>query len=343
MSEANLQVLPQSSGGNTGGGAIVDLEFGSAADLRRKLDAMKQKLNLTREFFREVMQPGVDYGIIPGTDKPTLYKPGAEGLCEFYNLAPTIGGKVEDKNHETGYYSVDITIRLIHRNTGSIIAEGVGHANTYENRYRWRWYSDYKLPKGLDKASLFTEERDEWKNGRKTGNTYTMYRVENDDMHSIWNTVLKMAKKRALVDAVLSATRSSGIFAQTEEELDAYLNGNDPEEEAEGSVTTRKSTSPTKTTKSATAGRSASGSKPNGSFSEKNRAFDLAKQFNGGTMDWKWLTDRAVEALGRSIGKVVQDVADNEWKQVADYLEQYGSGDIGSDDIDFDDLPEDLR
>ncbi|WP_410771010.1 hypothetical protein [Fontibacillus sp. BL9] len=340
MSEGNLTVMPQPSGGNAGGGAIVDLEFGSAADLRRKLDAMKQKLNLTKEFFREVMQEGVDYGTIPGTDKPTLYKPGAEGLCEFYNLAPTVASKVEDKNHETGYYAIDITIRLIHRGTGSIIAEGVGHANTYESRYRWRWYSEYKLPKGIDKSTLFKEERDEWKNGRKTGNTYTMYRMENDDMHSIWNTVLKMAKKRALVDAVLSATRSSGIFSQTEDELNAYLNGNDPEAgDQEGHVTTRKASQSTQTSRSTTS-RQSGGSN---SFSDKNRAFDQAKQFNGGTMDWKWLTERAVEALGRPIAKVVQDVADNEWKQVADYLEQYGAGGSDPGGIDFNDLPEDMR
>ncbi|GIO36245.1 hypothetical protein J41TS12_11060 [Paenibacillus antibioticophila] len=336
MSEGNLTVLPQSSGGSAGGGAIVDLEFGSAADLRKKLDAMKQKLNLTREFFREVMQEGVDYGTIPGTDKPTLYKPGAEGLCEFYNLAPTVASKVEDKNHETGYYAIDITIRLIHRGTGSIIAEGVGHANTYESRYRWRWYSDYKLPKGVDKDSLYKEERDEWKNGRKTGNTYTMYRMENDDMHSIWNTVLKMAKKRALVDAVLSATRSSGIFSQTEDELNAYLNGEDPEAEPEGNAptTTRRQSNTTRTTSNASS-RSNAGSE---GANAKNRAFELAKDFNGGNMDWKWLGERASEALGRHIQKVVTDVQPNEWKVVVEYLEQYGQNEIS-----FQDLPEDMR
>jgi hypothetical protein len=328
--------MPQSSGGSTGGGAIVDLEFGSAADLRKKLDSMKQKLNLTKEFFREVMQEGVDYGTIPGTDKKTLFKPGAEGLCEFYNMAPIIASRLEDKNLDTGYYAVDITIRLVHRVTGSVIAEGVGHANTYENRYRWRWYSDYKLPKGIDRESLYKEERDEWKSGRRTGNTYTMYRLENDDMHSIWNTVLKMAKKRALVDAVLSATRSSGIFAQSEEELEAYLNGVDPEGEPEGNAptTTRRQSNPSRTTSSASSRSNASsdGSNP------KNRAFELAKDFNGGNMDWKWLGERASEALGRNIQKVVTDVQPNEWKAVVEYLEQYGQGDIN-----FDDLPEDMR
>jgi len=41
----------------------------------------------------------------------------------------------------------------------------------------------------------------------------------NQDPYSIVNTLLKMAKKRALIDAVLSATRSSGIFTQDAEDL----------------------------------------------------------------------------------------------------------------------------
>lgn len=332
MSEANLQVLPPSSGGNAGGGAIVDFEFGSAADLRKKLDSMKQKLNLTREFFREVMKEGIDYGTIPGTDKRTLLKPGAEGLCEFYNLAPTIAEKVEDKSHETGYYAVDITLRLIHRGSGSIIAEGLGHANTFESRYRWRWVSEKDLPKGLDPQDLISKER----NGRY-GN-FVQYRIENDDMHSIWNTVLKMAKKRALVDAVLSATRSSGIFAQPEDELDAYLNGHDPDGDPEGAPPPRRPSNPSRNTQSQGTGRS-SGTGSSGGNNDKNRAFDLAKQLNGGNMDWKWLGERASEVLGRPIQKVVSDVQPNEWRSVVEYLEQYGQG----DDINFDDLPEDLR
>lgn len=332
MNEANLQVLPQSSGGNTGGGAIVDLEFGSATDLRRKLDSMKQKLNLTREFFKEVMQEGVDYGIIPGTDKPALYKAGAEGLCEFYNLAPTIASKVEDKNHDTGYYAVDVTIRLIHRGTGSIIAEGVGHANTYESRYRWRWVSEKDIPKGMSKDDLVSKER----NGQY--GKFVQFRIENDDMHSIWNTVLKMSKKRALVDAVLSATRSSGIFAQTQEELEAYLQGDDPEGDPEGN---RPAAAPRQTSSNRGTGsssRSTGGNYSNGGANAKNRAFELAKDLNGGAMDWKWLGERASEALGRPIQKVVADVKADEWNTVVGYLEQYGQGDINLDDI-----PEDLR
>jgi hypothetical protein len=45
-------------------------------------------------------------------------------------------------------------------------------------------------------------------------------KYKHQDGFTICNTILKMAKKRALVDAVLSATRSSGIFTQDVEDLD---------------------------------------------------------------------------------------------------------------------------
>lgn len=45
-------------------------------------------------------------------------------------------------------------------------------------------------------------------------------KYRQQDGYTISNTVLKMAKKRALVDAVLSATRSSGLFTQDVEDMD---------------------------------------------------------------------------------------------------------------------------
>ncbi|HEY8343253.1 MAG TPA: hypothetical protein VIK75_09740 [Calditerricola sp.] len=44
-------------------------------------------------------------------------------------------------------------------------------------------------------------------------------RYRNQDPYTLVNTVLKMAKKRALVDATLSATRSSGLFVQDVEDI----------------------------------------------------------------------------------------------------------------------------
>lgn len=312
MNEVTV-IQPQASSGHASGGAIIDYEFGSATDLRKKLADMKQKLNLTKEFFREVMQEGVDYGIIPGTDKPTLLKPGAEGLCEFYNFAPTIASKVEDKNFETGYYGVDITIRLIHRGSGAIIGEGVGHANTFESRYRWRWVSEKDIPKGVDKDDLVKKER-----SGKYG-AYQSYRMENDDMHSIWNTVLKMAKKRALVDATLAATRSSGIFTQTEQELEAYLAGEDPDGEGENPAQSKVQQQNTQSRQTSNRSSGTGNSGQSGNVVQKNRVLDLMKK---AALDWNSLAKEATIALNRDIKKVVSDIqTDADWKTVGDHLE----------------------
>ena len=198
--------------------AIVEV-YDSPQDMARKLANMKQMLELTHKFFREVMISGQDYGIIQGTDKPTLLKPGAEKLSEFYGYAPTIRQIEEEKDIQTGFYRARVTVSLVHKRTGVIIADGVGEANTYEGRYRYRWVPEWKLPKGIDTSSLVSEQR---KN--KKGETYMAYRIENEDPWTLWNTVLKMAKKRALVDAVLSATRSSGIFTQDVEDLQEWVN-----------------------------------------------------------------------------------------------------------------------
>lgn len=47
---------------------------------------------------------------------------------------------------------------------------------------------------------------------------------QQQDPYTIVNTVLKMAKKRALIDAVLSATRSSGLFTQDIEDFPKQTN-----------------------------------------------------------------------------------------------------------------------
>jgi len=216
--------------------AVVQLDTGSSQDMALRLADMETKLGLVHQFFKKVMEKDVDYGTIPGTPKPSLYKPGAEKLCELYNFAITIAEKDEEKDIKTGYYRVRIVVRLVHRATGTVVAEGIGEASSYESKYRYRWVYERDVPRGVDKDSLLSKEF-EGRNG-----PYYKYRVENADLFDQWNTVLKMAKKRALVDATLSATRSSGIFSQAEDELDAWIEGEfeevqDGQEQPEGQGT----------------------------------------------------------------------------------------------------------
>lgn len=195
------------------------LHGNSAQEMSAHLVEVKKTLDVVQTFFKEVMVKGEDYGVIPGTDKPALLKPGAEKLCELYGYAPTMRDKEIARDVESGFYEATVTMALVSRKTGEMVAEGVGSANTHESRYRYRWVFDNQIPKGINKADLVSEER----KSKKTGKSWTMYRIENADPWSLWNTVLKMAKKRALVDVALSATRSSGLFTQDPEAFDKWV------------------------------------------------------------------------------------------------------------------------
>jgi hypothetical protein len=333
-----VQVIPAGGTGGNTSGAIVDIEFGSVSEFQKRMLDMKAKLDFMGIFFKEVMVKDEDYGVIPGTNKPTLYKPGAEKLCELYGFAAIIKSREEEKNYDDGYYRAILTIQLVHRSTGTIVGEGVGECSSYESKYRFRWVSEYKVPSHISKEDLLFEEKDEWKDGVKTNNKYKQYRIPNDDLFSQWNTVLKMAHKRALTGVTLQCTRSSGIFMQDEAEMDEYAGV--PEEDRKRTRGAQGRTANASNGKAA--GGTTGGTSTGASVAGKNKALELTKQANGGSMDWKWLTDRAAEALNRTIGKVITDVKDAEWSTVVGYIETYISADNGETDDD-NNIPPDLR
>ena len=216
MSNGALATTEQKSGG------IMDMS-GTTMDMAARLADMSNKLDLVKTFFKTQMIKDIDYGIIPGTDKPALYKPGAEKLCALYGFSQRVLGKVETRDLATGYYLSEVTVQLTHAASGIIVADGVGECSSYESKYRYRWVFESDIPKNIDKSGLVSKTFE----SKKTGKEYTRYRLENPDLIDQWNTVLKMAKKRALVDATLAATRTSGMFCQTEGELDAWLDSDE--------------------------------------------------------------------------------------------------------------------
>ena len=192
----------------------------------------KARLQNLKNFFAEMMVYTTDgrgdYGILPGTTAVALYKPGAEKLCEFYRLVqrPTITHRREDWG--AGFFHYEAQVDLLSRDSGQIMGTGIGSCNSMESRYRWRT-AKLKCPKcqgetifvskkeGPDKGSFFC-----WQAKGGCGATYPaddpaitgqeLGRVENDDPYSLVNTILKMSKKRALVDGVVSITRSAGLL-----------------------------------------------------------------------------------------------------------------------------------
>lgn len=193
---------------------------------------IKVRIEELQKFVGDYMIEGEDYGTIPGTAKPTLYKSGAEKLCDVYGFQRLFQTMNRVEDWDRGLFHYEIRADLVDSRTGLTVAQGLGSANTMEARYRWR-KEERKCPSCQEPAIIKGKEEfgggwicwkkkggcgaafDDWDESimsQKTG------RIENDDPYTLVNTILKMAKKRALVDAVLSATRSSGLFTQDMED-----------------------------------------------------------------------------------------------------------------------------
>jgi len=199
------------------------------------LQLAKQRLKEFQEFVREYLREGEDYGTIPGTPKPTLYKPGADKLCELYGLSDSyeIVDKTEDFDAQPSLFDYTIKCVLTRIRTQLTVSTGMGSCNSYEGKYRWR-DSQRKCPSCGKEAIIKGKEEygGGWICFGKKGGCGAKFaddapdiieqavgRIENEDIATLKNTILKMAKKRAKIDATLAATRSSGIFTQDIEDI----------------------------------------------------------------------------------------------------------------------------
>lgn len=174
-----------------------------------------QAINRFQQIVHQTMVVGQDYGVIPGTQKPTLLKPGAEKIVKLLGLADTYEIMDKQEDWQKAFFRFLIKCKLVSIRDDVVISEGLGECNSMESKYRWRWTGERDLPEGTDKAKLVKQER----RSTKSGGHWTVYRLDNEDIYSQVNTILKMAKKRALVDAALSAGRLSDVFTQDIEDI----------------------------------------------------------------------------------------------------------------------------
>jgi len=171
-----------------------------------------EKIRLLQKTIQEVLVSDVDYGKIPGCgDKPTLFKSGAEKVCITFGLQDSYELVVCKEEFEgKGFFSY--TVKCFLSSNGIRITEGLGHCNSKESKFAFKWVTAKKLPPELDPELLPRRE--------KSGEygKYFEYRVE-EDCNSKANTILKMAKKRAKVDAVLAVANLSELFTQDFDDL----------------------------------------------------------------------------------------------------------------------------
>lgn len=150
--------------------SIIDsVDIGQVAQIMNKITQFQKTIQNT-------LHQNHDFGVIPGTSKPTLLKPGAEKLLMMMGLRSEFDIADSTRDFKEGFFQYQVRCKLYKNET--LITEGLGACNTKEKKYI------------------------------------------KQDPYTLDNTVLKMAKKRALVDAALMVGSLSDIFTQDLEDMD---------------------------------------------------------------------------------------------------------------------------
>ena len=193
-------------------------------------DDVLRQVRLIQEVMGKAMKEGEHYGVIPGTDKPSLLKSGAEKLSLTFRLRPKFGLERLDLAGEHREYVVTCDL---YNTTGGHEGQGIGSCSTMESKYRWRQAKRQCPNCGAEAIIRGKAEYGGgwlcWKKQNGCGAKFAATapeivaqvadRIENPDLADTFNTVLKMAKKRAMVDATLTATAASDLFTQDLEDL----------------------------------------------------------------------------------------------------------------------------
>ena len=144
-----------------------------------------QKIGQFQAVVQKNLKQNYDFGIIPGTPKPTLLKPGAEKILMLLGLSSEYEIIEQMRDYDKGFFAYTVWCTLTRE--GIIITQGLGHCNNQERKYT----------------------------------------SEKQDIYMLGNTCLKMAKKRAQIDATLTVAALSELFTQDMEDMD--LRGNPTE------------------------------------------------------------------------------------------------------------------
>lgn len=91
------------------------------------------KINQFQMVIQNTLKANHDYGIIPGTSKPTLLKPGAEKIQMMFGVTSEFEVVERVQDYQKGFFA--FTVKCFIYKNGLKITEGVGHCNTKEKKY----------------------------------------------------------------------------------------------------------------------------------------------------------------------------------------------------------------
>lgn len=213
-----------------------------AIDRALTTEELHERLEFIRTVMRTEMKEGQDYGKIPGCgDKPTLLQPGAQKLLMTFNLCEYV--KKEEMRELRGdhrEYAFTIAIKAPNGKEW----DGVGTCSTLEAKYRYRSQARKCPSCGRPTILQSKKGKPEWFCWRKKGGCGAVFdinapaivsqsegKTENDNPADCWNTVRKIAFKRALVAASINATNTSELWTQDIEDGQPDPEATEPQSE----------------------------------------------------------------------------------------------------------------
>jgi hypothetical protein len=163
--------------------------------------------------------------------KPSLYKAGAEKMAFLFRLR--MGElKVDEREIGGGHREFIITTPFLDKR-GKALGYGLGSCTTMESKYRWR-KAERKCPACGNSTVIKGKEEfgGGWLCWTKKGGCGAKFmeddpaimeqqvgKIENEDLADVYNTVLKIAKKRSYIDGVIAVCACSDFFTQDVEDL----------------------------------------------------------------------------------------------------------------------------
>ena len=205
-----------------------------------RVQQLKQQMDIIAEYMKSILKHDRDgsgkgdYGIIPGTPKPTLYKSGAEKLCLGLHLAAKID-KETIIDLPNGHREYRIITGLYNKMTGRFMGSGIGSCSTMESKHRYRnalrkcpACGKEAIAKGKEEygGGWYCNKKKDGCGKKYTNDDSTIVNqkaghVENENPADQYNTCYKVAGKRSYVDATIKTTAASHLFtADMEEDTD---------------------------------------------------------------------------------------------------------------------------
>lgn len=159
------------------------------------LTQLKEQRRLLAEFVSSQLKRDSDYGVIPGTKKASLFKPGAEKIRGLFGLNVPIECTSSQLDRDQNFAMFTYKAKVLRGE--NLITECEASCNSQEQKYK---------------------ERRVWRQ-RANGPGKEEIR-EVTPIFDVLNTLQKMAQKRAFVGAIILAVGASDFFTQDIDDMD---------------------------------------------------------------------------------------------------------------------------